>query len=321
MNKIKYDIGLIYEHPNWHQPLFDELARSEVSFEKIDLKQGSFSFNDKPASRLYYNLVSPSAYNRGNQRAIPFAYSLCVYLESKNSLVLNGSKSMKLELSKSSQMNLLQTIGIDFPKSYVFNSVEALKKYINEIKFPQILKPEQGGSGSRMYKVNSMDEIEEIFNANPDLWFPDNLFLLQELIDYDNAFGIVRVEFIGDELLYAMRVVTNGTFNLCPSVLCNPENDEAGICEILLTRPPEFFSYKEIPKEAINEAKVIAKASGHHIVSVEYAESLDGRRIFYDINSNSNLRESISLDYSGVNPFSKVVDYLKMQLVKSYGKD
>ena len=34
--KTKYDIGLIYEHPNWHQPLFDELESRGILFEKID---------------------------------------------------------------------------------------------------------------------------------------------------------------------------------------------------------------------------------------------------------------------------------------------
>ena len=39
------------------------------------------------------------------------------------------------------------------------------------------------------------------------------------------------MEFLGGELLYAMRVVSHGAFNLCPSETCNPEGG-GGHCEI-----------------------------------------------------------------------------------------
>ena len=40
---------------------------------------------------------------------------------------------------------------------------------------------------------------------------------------------------------------------------------------------------------------------------------VDGRRVFYDINANSNLRPSVAAAF-GFNPFERVVDYLVTQL-------
>jgi glutathione synthase/RimK-type ligase-like ATP-grasp enzyme len=314
---IKYDIGIIYEHPQWHEPLFNELEKRNISFEKIDLTNGFCTLEDEPRSKIYYNLVSPSAYNRGNQNAISFAYALCNYLESNNCTVLNGKNSMDLEISKSTQMMMLKNLNINYPKTHFFNNLNSLELNSDRIKFPKILKPQQGGSGSRIYKVHSFSEIKEIFDSNPNIWFPDNLFLLQNEIVYDREFGIVRLEFIGEKLLYAMRIITNGAFNLCPSVICNPENGEAGQCEIPSTKAPEFYSYNDIDPNIVETAKRIIKASGHSVASVEFTYGADGEAYFYDINSNSNLRENISVDFGSGNPFEKVVDYLQSQ-IKAY---
>ena len=66
--------------------------------------------------------------------------------------------------------------------------------------WPALLKPDQGGSGARIQVVSSWEEIEAIFENSPEVWLPDNLFLLQELLPHDPDQGIVRMEFLGGEL-------------------------------------------------------------------------------------------------------------------------
>jgi len=46
---------------------------------------------------------------------------------------------------------------------------------------------------------------------------------------------------------------------------------------------------------------------------IEYLDTLDGRRVFYDINANSNLRPSVAAAF-GVDPFERVVDFLVGEL-------
>ena len=54
-------------------------------------------------------------------------------------------------------------------------------------------------------------------------------------------------------------------------------------------------------------------AGGLDVGGIEYLEAADGRRIFYDINANSNLRLLIGQAF-GFDPFERVVDYLTEQI-------
>src|SRR4051812_21306411 len=242
-------LAVLYEHPEWQKPLFAALERRAVPFTAIDLKQAAFSNVDVPAARVYFNQASPSAYLRGNTRAVPLALALMRSLEMTGARVLNGADVFALELSKSAQATLLHTLGIDCPRSITFNDVGALRACAGEIVWPALLKPDQGGSGARIQVVESLAQIEEIFARDPSIWLPDNLFLLQEFVPHDPDQGIVRLEFLGGELLYAMRVKTHGRFNLCPSPVCNPEEGD-GACEVpeAVSAPPvEFVPYPEVP--------------------------------------------------------------------------
>jgi hypothetical protein len=102
-----------------------------------------------------------------------------------------------------------------------------------------------------MVLVESFAHLEALLVQRPEHWLPDNLLLLQEYLPTDPARGIVRMEFLGGEFLYAMRVVSHGRFNLCPAPVCNPEGDATSSCEIAVEQEPalpvEFYPYPEVP--------------------------------------------------------------------------
>jgi glutathione synthase/RimK-type ligase-like ATP-grasp enzyme len=310
------DLIVIHEHPEWQKPLFAALEARGVSYAAFDLKRAAFSNLDSPAAPLYFNQASPSAYVRGNTRAVPLALAYMRTLERLGARVLNGADVFALELSKSAQATLLRTLGIDTPWSITFNDVSALRAYADRIRWPAVLKPDQGGSGARIHVVESLADVDSIFAADPAVWQPDNLFLLQEYLPHDPEQGIVRLEFLGGELLYAMRVKTHGRFNLCPSPVCNPDEGEAA-CEVPSrheTAPPvEFYAYRDVPPEAVQTAARIVGAARLDVGGIEYLETPEGRRVFYDINANSNLRPSVASAF-GFDPFERVVDFLEQQL-------
>jgi glutathione synthase/RimK-type ligase-like ATP-grasp enzyme len=313
---MRAELAVLFEHPEWQKPLFAALERRGVPFMPVDLKQAAFSTIELPEARLYFNQASPSAYLRGNTRAVPFALALMRSLELRGARVLNGSDVFALELSKSAQATLLHTLGIDTPRSIVFNDVSALRARATELTWPALLKPEQGGSGARIEVVESLEQVEDIFSRDPSIWLPDNLFLLQEYLPHDPDQGIVRLEFLGGELLYAMRVKTHGRFNLCPSPVCTPDEGD-GVCEIPAQQadapPVEFSPYHEVPADAVRIATRIVRAAHLDVGGIEYLETDDGRRVFYDVNANSNLRPSIGAAF-GFDPFERVVDYLVAQI-------
>src|SRR5262245_58713291 len=173
------DLIVLHEHPEWQKPLFAALSQRGVRFEPLDVTRAAFSNTELPLAPLYFNQASPSAYVRGNTRAVPFALARMRSLELLGSRVLNGADVFALELSKSAQATLLRTLAVDCPTSITFNDVSALRAYAHEIRWPALLKPDQGGSGARIHVVDSLAHVEALFDADPNLWLPDNLFLLQ----------------------------------------------------------------------------------------------------------------------------------------------
>ncbi len=310
---MSLDLVIIHEHPEWQKPLFSALDRRGLSWQAFDLKKNAFAVDRLPAARLYFNQASPSAYVRGNVRAVPLGLALIRALEESGARVLNGSRPFLLELSKTTQAAMLRRLGLAGPLTIAFNDIDVLREVAGGFPFPALLKPEQGGSGARMFLVESVDEVETILRLQPDLWQPDHLLLLQELIPYDRNRGIVRMELLGGELLYAMRVVSHGRFNLCPSEVCNPEDGE-GECQVdLAPAPPvEFHPYPEVSDAAVAGARLIAREGGLDVCGIECIETPAGP-VYYDVNANSNLRLPIGQAF-GFDPFERVVDFLQAQL-------
>jgi len=311
------DLVVLHEHSEWQKPLFAALERRGIAFRAFDLKSAAFDEADAPAAKLYFNQASPSAYLRGNVRAVPFALAMMRNLEEKGARVLNGSRAFALELSKSAQAALLRRLGIKGPRTITFNDAKAVERHAATFPWPALLKPEQGGSGARMFLLESFTELTRLLEQQPELWLPDNLLLLQEKIDYDPSHGIVRMEFVGGELLYAMRVVSHGSFNLCPSELCNPEDGEGGACavpEVKPAAPVEFFPYPEVSAEAVEAGRKIIRVGGLDVAGIELIETQAGP-VFYDINANSNLRAPIAAAF-GFDPFERVVDFLEREIAR-----
>jgi len=314
------DIAVLYEHPEWQKPLFAALERRGVRYASVDLKHAAFSSDDVPLAPLYFNQASPSAYVRGSTRAVPYALAYMRALEIRGVRVLNGSAAFSLELSKTAQAALLRELDIPAPRTWTFNDAAALRARATELPFPLLLKPEQGGSGARIQLIERFAQLEKLLAAQPDYWAPDNLLLLQEYFPTDPERGIVRMEFLGGELLYAMRVISHGRFNLCPSPVCNPDDGD-GVCEVPSAAPPvEFYAYRDVPAQAVQWGKRIAAAGKLDVCGIEYLEAADGRLIFYDINANSNLRPSIAQEF-GFDPFERVVDFLVRERKRTHAAE
>ena len=312
------DLAVLFEHPDWQQPLFQILDRCGVCYVAVDLKNAAFSDADAPLARLYFNQASPSAYVRGHARAVPYALAYMRALALRGVRVLNGADAFALELSKTAQAALLRELGVPAPRVWTFNDIDAIRARAHEIPFPVLLKPEQGGSGARIVLVESFAHLEALLTQHPEHWLPDNLLLLQEYFPKDPAQGIVRMEFLGGELLYAMRVISHGRFNLCPAPVCNPEDGESGACEVPAeprAPPVEFYPYREVPPQALAWGKRIMAAGKLDVGGIEYLESRNGL-MFYDINANSNLRPSIAQAF-GFDPFERVVDFLLEEMGRS----
>ncbi len=311
------DILVLFEHPEWQKTLFSALERRGLTWAAFNLESAAFDPASLPEARLVFSQASPSAATRGHRHAVPMALALLRSFDAAGVPVVNGHRAFALELSKSAQVALCQRLGVAAPRTLAFADVDALLSRLDPaFPFPALLKPDLGGSGARIREVANREELAAAAK-DPALRDPDPILLLQEKLQYDPDHGIVRLELLGGELLYAMRVVAHGGFNLCPSEVCHPTGDEAGACAVPAepVRPPSFFPYPEVPRLAVEQALRIAEAGGLDVAGIEYA-SVNGEPVFYDINANSNLRPAVAAHF-GFDPFERVVDHLVGRLSKT----
>src|SRR4026209_169398 len=95
------DLVILHEHPEWQKPLFTALERRGVVFAACNLTRAAFNNVDAPIARLYFNQASPSAYVRGNTRAVPLALAYMRTLQRLGVPVLKGAHAVAPALRES----------------------------------------------------------------------------------------------------------------------------------------------------------------------------------------------------------------------------
>jgi hypothetical protein len=80
--------------------------------------------------------------------------------------------------------------------------------------------------------------------------------------------------------------------------------------------PVEFYPFPEVPRDAVRTAQRIVGEAKLDVGGIEYLETDNGRRVFYDINANSNLRPSVAAAF-GFDPFERVVDFLAGHVIRT----
>ena len=320
-------IGIYYEHPDWFKPLFAELERREIPYEKIDAAHHQFdpSENDSPYS-LVVNRMSSSAYLRGNGQGIFYTAGYLTHLERIGVRVINGTAATAIETNKARQLSLLTSLGLQFPKTRVVNHVSRVLSAAKELQFPLVVKVNIGGAGAGIVRFDTPEGLQAAVDAGQIDLGIDQTALVQEYVQPKDG-HIVRVETLNGRFLYAMKVFTTGeSFNLCPAEICAiPEQPTADFC-MTDAQPVGTPGKKGVqqsrlaveaytpPAHIIADVERIAKAAQIDVGGVEYLVSeATGDVLFYDINALSNFVAN-AVNVVGFNPYASFVDYLETQL-------
>ena len=305
-------IAIYFEHPDWFRPLFAELDRRGTPYLKLDARCHSYDVAARAKEyALVFTRMSASAYLRGNEQAVFFTRDFLAYLESVGTRVVNGSKAFAIEISKAAQLSLLHSLGIPFPKSRVLNCAAEAKRSAADFGFPMMIKPNIGGRGAGIVRLNSAFELDQAIAGGQVELGIDRTALAQEFVPARGG-HICRVETLGGKFLYAMRVFTTGeNFNLCPAEICQTEN--AAMC--LADGPKAGLKIEpfEPPPKIIETVERIVAAAGIDVGGVEYmTDERDGRVLFYDINALSNFVADAP-NLLGFDPHARLVDYLEKE--------
>lgn len=308
-------IGILYEHPTWFEPLFAELDRRGLSQDRFLAYKHRFD----PAERecpysLVVNRMSPSAYTRNHTAAIFYTLEYLAHLKNLGANVVNGYDAYVYEVSKARQIGLLQRLGLAHPPTRVINHPGQARGAAEALRFPILLKPNIGGSGAKIARFDTPEELQRAVDAGALDLGVDHTALVQECLPAADD-SIVRVEILNGEFLYAIRLgIVPGEFNLCPSEYCQPSPEPQGVPTGDPADPVRgcggFVEPCTPPTHVVMQVKRIIDAACIDVGGVEYLiDRRTGEPVYYDINVLS-MFVADAVNVVGFDPWPVLVDYL-----------
>ena len=270
-------IHILYENEEWTAPLLAELERRHLPCRGWDLTQGSFDLSAAPPAGVYYSRMSASAHSRGHRFAPEYADAVIQWLESHGRRVINGSRAVRLELSKVAQYTALQAAGIAIPRTCPAHGRAAAIEAAGTFAGSFISKHNRGGKGLGVHLHEDANALAAWFDGLEYEAPVDGILLLQEYIQAPEPY-ITRLEFVGGEFLYAVRVDTRDGFQLCP----------AEACAVDPAQGPMFQIQEGYASSLIGAYERFLRANEIQIAGIEYIVDGAGQALTYDINTNTN---------------------------------
>ncbi|UFS59135.1 ATP-grasp domain-containing protein [Subtercola endophyticus] len=284
-------VYIIHENPEWLPPLEAAFTAIGTEVSEILVTAGSLDLGSRPEPGVYWSRLSASSHTRGHADSKEYARALLTWLESNGARVVNGRSVVEFEVSKVQQHQALSRAGFDVPRTTAVFGRSELKSVARTFETPFISKHNQGGKGLGVRRFDSHDEFDRHVDSAEFEPSPDGVTLIQEYLVAREPF-VTRVEFVGGRYVYAVRVdISSGSFELCPADACavDADADEPG------AEPAPLFAlragFDDDPLIARYEA--FLADSGIEIAGIEFIETADGRRVTYDINTNTNYNPDV----------------------------
>lgn len=307
--------AIYHEHPDWFRPLFAELDRRGIAYERLDPRAHSFDPSEVGSKySLVFNRMSPSAYLRGGIQGMFYTLSYLAHLDRIGVPVVNGLTGFTYETSKARQLTLLESLGLPYPHAVVINHSSKAAGAAKGLRFPVVVKANIGGSGAGIVRFDTPDDLARAAAENRLDFGVDHTALVQEFIPARGNV-ITRVELLGGRFLYAIKVHTTGeTFNLCPADICQRSDGvelTRSACPIDAPKSGLKVEAYTPPDDVIDACEEIMLKAGIDVGGIEYMiDDRDGRLVYYDVNALSNFVAD-AVNVIGFDPFVRLVDFLE----------
>ena len=313
---MKNKIYILHENDEWIEPLRKELHAINAPFEEWHLGKRNVDHLDKPPYGIFYNRMSASSHTRGHRYAPEHTAVVLNWLEKNKRRVINNSRALSLEISKSLQYKELDSFGIKTPKTIYCSNKESILKSANVFTKPFITKHNRGGKGLGVKLFNNKKELDSYVssgNFEPSI---DGITLLQDYIDA-NPKVIKRVEFVNSKFLYTVEVDASEGFELCPACPEDqndiPQQQIAG--EFCPTTGNKFKIIKNYEmNELIKKYEKFIAANGIEIAGIEYITDKKGEVYTYDVNTNTNYNSQAEKN-SEIKGMKSIAAFLKEELL------
>ncbi len=284
-------VWVIHENPDWLPPLRAAFEAEGVPFGEISLAEGTIDLDAEPEPGVYWSRLSASAHTRGHPHAKDRARALLGWLEGWGRRVVGGTRVVELEVSKVRQHAALRAAGFDAPRTIAVSGRSGLAAAARELPLPFITKHDQGGKGLGVRRFDYYGQFDAYALSSQFEESADGITLLQEYLLAAEPF-VTRAEFVGGRFVYAVRVdISTGAFELCPADACVID-PKTGV-EI-----PAFALRRDLDGSdpLIRRLEAFLADQGVEVAGIEFIETRDGRRVVYDVNTNTNYNAGVEAE-------------------------
>lgn len=288
MESLQPRIHVIHENDAWVEPLraaFDELS---LPYAEWFIAEGTLDLASIPPPGIFYNRMSASSHTRGHRYAAELTGGVLAWLERHGRRVVNDSRALALEISKIAQYAALARFGIRTPRTIAAVGREHIVEAARAMPRRFITKHNRAGKGLGVKLFDSVDALSRHVESDAFEDSVDGITLIQEYIEAPEPF-ITRVEFVGGEFLYAVRVDTSLGFELCPADVCQVGDAFCPVGEQPVAAPsPRFRIVRDFAHPIVDRYRRFLAANGIGIAGIEFIVDKRGELYTYDVNTNTN---------------------------------
>jgi hypothetical protein len=270
-------IHVLHENAAWAAPLFAALERRALPHADWHLAEGLLDLTRAPPPGVFYNRMSASSHTRGHRFAPELTAAVLAWLESHRRRVLNGGRALQLELSKIAQYQALRRHGIRTPATIAAVGrqplLDAAARFAGR-RF--ITKHNRAGKGLGVRLFDDAAAFARHLDSAAFEPSVDGVTLLQQYIEAPEPF-ITRVEFVGREFLYAVKVDTSAGFELCPAEVCQTA-----------AQAPRFAIIAGFDHPLLTAYRRFLDANAVDVAAFEFITDRAGVAYTYDVNTNTH---------------------------------
>jgi hypothetical protein len=277
-------IHIIHENEDWTAPLLRELDALGHPYREWHLGDGRLTLDEIPPAGIFYSRMSASSHTRGHRYTPELTAGVLAWLEAHGARVLNGTRALALEVSKMAQYAALRQHGIRVPRTVAALGREQIIAAACEFHGAFISKHNRAGKGLGVRLHADVDGLVSYLDGSEFQLSVDGITLIQEYIEAPTP-HITRVEFIGQELLYAVRVDTSEGFELCPAQTCEVGD---GGCPVAGSAAEKFVIVDAFDHPLVEAYRGFMVSHELQVAAFEFIVDGDGHTYTYDINTNTN---------------------------------
>jgi len=304
---------VIHENDAWVEPLRAAFAELDLPYAEWFIADGRLDLSTVPPRGVFYNRMSASSHTRGHRYAAELTGGVLAWLESHGRRVVNNSRALALEISKMAQYGALRREGIRVPHTVAAVGRDGIVEAAKSMRGRFITKHNRAGKGLGVRLFDGADALVRYVDSPAFQDSVDGVTLIQQYIAAPEPF-ITRVEFVGGEFLYAVRVDTSQGFELCPADVCQVDDAFCPVGDVAPTAAaPRFEVIDRFTHPIVERYRRFLAANGIGIAGIEFIADPNGDLYTYDVNTNTNYTPAAEAA-AGVSGMRTIAAYLGREL-------